>query len=88
MFQTAAALTDLPLTDDSWLIGDSPHADIAGAHALGLRSVWVSRPMPCGRSTPTAPPTAPPTPPPRSGASSARWSDQRRYRASVRRGQQ
>jgi putative hydrolase of the HAD superfamily len=26
----------------AWVIGDSPHADIAGAHALGLRSVWVS----------------------------------------------
>jgi putative hydrolase of the HAD superfamily len=26
----------------AWVIGDSPHADIAGAHALGLRSVWVA----------------------------------------------
>ncbi|MER5183117.1 HAD family hydrolase [Streptomyces sp. NPDC002896] len=26
----------------AWVIGDSPHADIAGANALGLRSVWVS----------------------------------------------
>jgi putative hydrolase of the HAD superfamily len=26
----------------AWVIGDSPHADIAGAHTLGLRSVWVS----------------------------------------------
>lgn len=25
----------------AWVIGDSPQADIAGAHALGLRSVWV-----------------------------------------------
>lgn len=26
----------------AWAIGDSPHADIVGANALGLRSVWVS----------------------------------------------
>ncbi|WP_433795840.1 HAD family hydrolase [Actinoplanes sp. CA-252034] len=26
----------------AWMIGDSPHADIAGAVALGLTSVWVS----------------------------------------------
>ncbi|WP_458246993.1 HAD family hydrolase [Streptomyces sp. MAI_2237] len=26
----------------AWVIGDCPHADIAGAIALGLRSVWVS----------------------------------------------
>ncbi|MER0448898.1 HAD-IA family hydrolase [Streptomyces sp. Edi4] len=26
----------------AWVIGDSPHADIAGAHALGLRSAWVT----------------------------------------------
>jgi putative hydrolase of the HAD superfamily len=27
----------------AWVIGDSPQADIAGAHALGLHSVWVGR---------------------------------------------
>jgi putative hydrolase of the HAD superfamily len=27
---------------DTWMIGDSPHLDIAGAHGLGLRSVWVA----------------------------------------------
>ncbi|MFD5318498.1 HAD family hydrolase [Streptomyces sp. NPDC127098] len=43
ILQAAATLAGLPLTD-AWLVGDSPHADIAGAHALGLRSVWVSRP--------------------------------------------
>ena len=30
----------------AWVIGDSPHADIAGANALGLRSVWVSNGQP------------------------------------------
>ncbi len=34
-----AAAADL---DGAWVIGDSPHADIAGAWALGLTSVWVS----------------------------------------------
>lgn len=41
IFQAAAALVGLPLTG-AWVIGDSPHADIAGANALGLRSVWVT----------------------------------------------
>ena len=27
----------------AWMIGDSPEADIGGASALGLRSVWVHR---------------------------------------------
>lgn len=26
----------------AWVVGDSPTADVAGAHALGLRSVWVA----------------------------------------------
>ncbi|KUN96947.1 HAD family hydrolase [Streptomyces caeruleatus] len=41
IFQAAAATVDVPLTG-AWVIGDSPHADIAGADALGLRSVWVT----------------------------------------------
>jgi putative hydrolase of the HAD superfamily len=27
----------------AWMIGDSPEADIGGASALGLRSVWLHR---------------------------------------------
>ena len=27
----------------SWLIGDSPEADIGGADALGIPSVWLHR---------------------------------------------
>ncbi|BEL07094.1 hypothetical protein Q0Z83_052850 [Actinoplanes sichuanensis] len=40
-----AAAPDL---DGAWMIGDSPHADIAGSSALGLTSVWISagRPWP------------------------------------------
>ncbi|MDL5199089.1 HAD family hydrolase [Streptomyces sp. ALI-76-A] len=41
IFHAAAEAVGVPLTG-AWVIGDSPHADIAGANALGLRSVWVS----------------------------------------------
>ncbi|MEW2161094.1 HAD family hydrolase [Streptomyces sp. NPDC007189] len=41
IFQAAAATVRLPLPG-AWVIGDSPHADIAGASTLGLRSVWVT----------------------------------------------
>ncbi|MFB8000201.1 HAD family hydrolase [Streptomyces sp. NPDC056002] len=37
----AAETVSLPL-HGAWVIGDSPQADIAGAAALGLRSVWVT----------------------------------------------
>lgn len=43
IFHAAAATVGLPLTG-AWVIGDSPHADIAGADALGLRSVGGERP--------------------------------------------
>lgn len=26
--------------DGAWMAGDNPHADIGGAHALGLRTIW------------------------------------------------
>ncbi|MEU6184302.1 HAD family hydrolase [Streptomyces coeruleorubidus] len=41
IFQAAAATVSVPLPG-AWVIGDSPHADIAGASTLGLRSVWVT----------------------------------------------
>ncbi|MFJ9740937.1 HAD family hydrolase [Streptomyces sp. NPDC101166] len=41
IFHAAADAVGVPLRG-AWVIGDSPHADIAGAGALGLRSVWVS----------------------------------------------
>lgn len=40
IFERAAEVVDLPLKD-AWMIGDSALADIAGAHQLGLRSVWL-----------------------------------------------
>ncbi|MZD08211.1 HAD-IA family hydrolase [Streptomyces sp. SID5785] len=45
IFRAAASTVGLPLRG-SWVIGDSPHADIGGADALGLRSVWVSADRP------------------------------------------
>ncbi|MDX2820388.1 HAD family hydrolase [Streptomyces ipomoeae] len=41
IFRAAAEAVGAPLSG-AWVIGDSPHADIAGANALSLRSVWVS----------------------------------------------
>ncbi|MFG2722888.1 HAD family hydrolase [Streptomyces sp. NPDC048416] len=41
IFRAAAAAVGAPLLG-AWVIGDAPHADIAGADALGLRSVWVT----------------------------------------------
>ncbi|MER5756463.1 HAD family hydrolase [Streptomyces sp. NPDC002088] len=41
IFQAAADAVGVPLPG-AWVIGDSPHADIAGASALGLQSVWVT----------------------------------------------
>jgi len=41
IFQTAADIVGGQLSQ-ARVVGDSPHADIAGAHALGLRRVWVS----------------------------------------------
>ncbi|MDF3147700.1 MULTISPECIES: HAD family hydrolase [unclassified Streptomyces] len=54
IFQAAAAAVGVALPG-AWVIGDSPHADIAGADALGLRSVWVTdgRPWTQGSYEPT-----------------------------------
>ncbi|MCF0077926.1 HAD family hydrolase [Streptomyces lomondensis] len=41
IFRAAADAVGVSLPG-AWVIGDSPHADIAGADALGLRSVWVA----------------------------------------------
>jgi putative hydrolase of the HAD superfamily len=41
IFHAAAATAGLPLPG-AWVVGDAPHADIAGADALGLRSVWLA----------------------------------------------
>jgi putative hydrolase of the HAD superfamily len=42
IFRRAAARCGCAL-DGAWMVGDNPEADIAGAVALGLRTVWISR---------------------------------------------
>jgi putative hydrolase of the HAD superfamily len=42
IFETAASRAGVPL-DGAWMIGDDLGADIAGAAAVGARSVWVKR---------------------------------------------
>ncbi|MFW6600421.1 HAD family hydrolase [Propionibacteriaceae bacterium Y2011] len=42
IFQLAAAAARADL-DGAWMIGDSAHADIAGAQAVGIGSVWLHR---------------------------------------------
>ncbi|MET9296395.1 HAD family hydrolase [Streptomyces sp. NPDC003077] len=49
IFHVAADDVAAPLTG-AWVIGDSPQADIAGAGALGLRSVWVANGRPWGQA--------------------------------------
>ncbi|MFB4192910.1 HAD family hydrolase [Streptomyces carpaticus] len=41
IFRAAAAVTGAELSG-AWVVGDSPHADVRGALAIGARSVWVS----------------------------------------------
>lgn len=45
IFALAAERVRMPL-DGAWVIGDSPEADIGGAAAMGLPSVWVHRGRP------------------------------------------
>jgi putative hydrolase of the HAD superfamily len=42
IFRRAAARCGCAL-DGAWMVGDNPEADIAGAVALGLRTVWLAR---------------------------------------------
>ncbi|CAL9348064.1 Phosphoglycolate phosphatase [Streptomyces sp. enrichment culture] len=50
IFHAAADSVGVALTG-AWVVGDSPHADIAGANALGLQSVWVSNGRPWTRGS-------------------------------------
>ena len=54
IFRAAAAAVGASL-HDAWVIGDSPHADVAGAVGLDVSSVWVSggRPWTEGAYRPT-----------------------------------
>jgi putative hydrolase of the HAD superfamily len=54
IFAAAAETAGCPL-DGAWMIGDSPQADIGGASAAGISSVWISagRPWPALPYRPT-----------------------------------
>jgi len=45
IFRLAAAQAGLDLAG-AWMIGDSAHADIGGAHAAAIASVWLHRGRP------------------------------------------
>jgi FMN phosphatase YigB (HAD superfamily) len=47
MFQSALGLTDA--APDSWMIGDNPITDVAGARAVGMRALLVHHPTGDGR---------------------------------------
>jgi putative hydrolase of the HAD superfamily len=41
IFHAAADRCGLPLTE-GWMVGDNPDTDIAGAHGVGLRTIWIA----------------------------------------------
>ncbi|QSB16469.1 HAD family hydrolase [Natronosporangium hydrolyticum] len=45
MFEVAAARCGAELVD-GWMVGDCPARDIAGGHAVGLKTVWLRRGRP------------------------------------------
>ncbi|GAA2841098.1 hypothetical protein GCM10010505_75110 [Kitasatospora aburaviensis] len=54
IFHLAAARLGRTLTPDAWMVGNNPATDLRGAHAVGLRSIWI---------TPAPPPALPPSHP-------------------------
>lgn len=43
IFRVAAEGAGCVLADSGWMVGDNPHADVGGAAAVGLRTVWIDR---------------------------------------------
>jgi len=43
IFRVAAERCGAPDLATAWVVGDDPASDIGGAHALGMRTVWMSR---------------------------------------------
>lgn len=43
IFECAAAKVGCELRQDAWMVGDCPDADVGGAHAAKIRSIWISR---------------------------------------------
>ena len=56
LFEAAAERCGAGLSPDSWMVGDSPDRDIAGAQQLGLKTIWMRRGREWGRTA--APPTS------------------------------
>ncbi|MFF7454788.1 HAD family hydrolase [Kitasatospora sp. NPDC008115] len=54
IFHLAATRLGRTLTPADWMVGNNPATDLRGAHATGLRSIWI---------TPTPPPPLPPSHP-------------------------
>ena len=42
IFRIAAARCGLPLSPDTWMVGNNPATDITGAAAAGIHSLWIS----------------------------------------------
>ena len=42
IFRIAADSAGSPLSEGGWMAGDNAHADIEGAAAVGLRTVWIN----------------------------------------------
>ncbi|MFD5723201.1 HAD family hydrolase [Streptomyces sp. NPDC127036] len=42
LFEAAAAECGVSLSAGGWMVGDNPETDMAGATAVGLRTVWVA----------------------------------------------
>ncbi|MFF2349170.1 HAD family hydrolase [Kitasatospora sp. NPDC058115] len=64
IFHLAATRLGRTLTPADWMAGNNPATDLRGAHATGLRSIWItpSPPPPLPPSHPTPTHTAPDTP--------------------------
>ncbi|MBP0452404.1 HAD family hydrolase [Kitasatospora sp. RG8] len=64
IFHLAAARLGRTLTPADWMVGNNPATDICGAHATGLRSIWITPapPPPLPPSHPVPTHTAPDTP--------------------------
>ncbi|GAA3454555.1 HAD family hydrolase [Dactylosporangium matsuzakiense] len=54
LFAAAAEACGADLAAGGWMTGDNPEHDIAGAHAAGLHTIWISRgrTWPAGRPSP------------------------------------
>ncbi|CAI9406594.1 HAD family hydrolase [Aestuariimicrobium sp. T2.26MG-19.2B] len=55
IFTRAAAVVGQQIGMDDWMVGDSAESDVAGARAVGMRSIWLTRgrPWPAGLEEPT-----------------------------------